>query len=440
MASLRLAVCIVLGATVIAACSSDGANSGAQPTTVADITPITRVEDAKPGVFIPPFVDCRPPLPGEKTEAPSGKVCTPVSIAGATEPGKEFANYAACDIVRTQRPYYPSAPAAVPDPQDPRLDDPTFKTEVEWARVQVAATGCVCCHDSRYAPRGPSQWDISAAGVWLDTVSDSCLALFAGLADSSVLGAFPVSENNGFDRMQVGVPSTDPARMRALVEQELMRRGVSEEDSRKVPPFGGPIYESSVRPPTSCGAGEGVAPDGHVFFKSSARYVYVLENGSNNPGVPPNLDRPAGTLFRLDVLASQDPIESGTLTYGSTPQGSFQVVPAEGTAPALQTGKVYQLTALRDVGVPVTNCTFVFGEPVPTADPEPMPSDSFGAKCGKPEDCSAPAVYCAVQPGQTEGYCTASGCKEDASRCPGGWGCFDTSMFQPGGPSFCSKP
>lgn len=389
---------------------------------------------------IPPFVDCRAPLLGEKAEAPGGKVCTPVSLAGATEPGKEFADYASCDVVRTQRPYYPSAPATVPVPRDPRLDDPAFKTEVEWARTQVAATGCVCCHDSRHAPRGTSQWDISAPGVWLDTVSDSGLALFAGLADSSVLGAYPVAENNGFDRLHVGVPSTDPDRMRALVEQELLHRGVSEEDSRKVPPFGGPIYESSVRPPTPCGAGEGVAPDGRVFFSASARYVYVLENGSKNPGVPPNLDRPAGTLFRLDVLASQDPVETGTLSYGMTPEGSFQVIPEKGKAPALLKGKTYQLTALRDVGIPVTNCTFVFGEPLPTAEPKPKSSDSFGAKCGKSADCSAPADYCAVQPGQPEGYCTATGCKEDASLCPGGWGCFDASMFQPGAPSFCSKP
>lgn len=429
----------------------------------SDVTPITRVADAQQGAVIPPFLDCRAPKAGETTSDPSGKVCTQVSIAGATEPGKAFDQYASCDVVRTQRPYYPAPPAKVPAADDPRLSDTAFMAELAWAKSQIASTGCACCHDALIAPRGPSNWDISASNVWLDTVSDSGLALFAGLADSSVLGAYPASENHGFDRTATGIPTTDTARMRAFVVAELARRGVSEAQARMVPPFGGPIYANSVRPPEACGPGEGVDPSGRVFFRGGkARYVYVLAQGSKNPGVPPNLDRPTGTVWRLDVLPSASATDSG-LTYGTTPAGTYQDTPAQGAAPALVMGRTYQLTALLDVGVPVTNCLFTFGEPLATAADAGVPAttdagtpaatdagtpatdagasaDNFGAACADSTECTGTATYCAVQPGSRTGYCTVTGCKETPSVCPARWGCFDLSIFQPGGPSFCTKP
>lgn len=290
---------------------------------------MTRVEDAQPGVFIPPFLDCRAPVAGDTTTSAGGKVCTHVSIAGATEPDKTFPAYASCEVVRAQRLYYPGPPAHAPTANDPRLKDPRFMGELAWAKSQVAATGCSCCHDSKVAPRGASQWDISAEPIWLDTISDSGLALFAGLADSSVLGAYPAGDNHGFDRSATGLPTTDTNRLRALVQAELARRGVSEAVSRAVPPFGGPIYEASVRPPTTC-AGEGIDPAGSILFSGGqARYVYVLEVGSKNPGVPPNLDRPQGTVWRLDVLPSANAVESG-IAYGRTPEGAFQDTPPKG--------------------------------------------------------------------------------------------------------------
>lgn len=328
----------------------------------SEISPVTQVSQALPGVLIPPFLDCRAPLGGQSTTAQSGEVCTQVSISGATEPGKAFADYASCEVVRTQRPYYPGAPAKVPSADDPRQSDPVFMGELAWAKQQIAATGCVCCHDGAVAPRGASQWDISAGPIWLDTLSDTGLALFSGLADSSVLGAYPASDNHGFDRSQTGIPTTDTARMRAFVMAELSRRGISEAGARAVPPFGGPIYQNFIRPPAACAPGIGVDQQGRVNFGDpGARYLYVLEAGSKNPGVPPNLDRPAGTLWRLDVLPSMEPVRTG-LRYGSTPPGSFQDTPAEGPAPALVVGRSYQLTALLDVGLPTQNCLFVYGQ------------------------------------------------------------------------------
>lgn len=446
-ASLFVLTSTIFTASLFACASTDttgGTTSTDEaPVLRSDVKPVTRVEDAKPGVFIPPFEACREPVAGESATRPDGKVCANVSIAGATESGRSFAGYASCDVVRTQRPYYPASPAKEGSASDPRLSDAAFMTELAWAKSQIAASGCVCCHDATVTPRGASQWDISKGPIWLDTLSDNGLALFAGYADSSVLGAYPADKNHGFDRTATGIPTTDTARMKRFLGAELSRRGLSEEKARAVAPFGGPIYDNAIKPPTTCGAGEGVAPDGRILWNGgSARYVYVLEAGSKNPGVPPNLDRPAGTVWKLDVLASADAVASG-LGYGKTPAGSFQDVPGTGRAPELVKGKSYVLYVLKDVGLPLTNCSFSFGNPVSPAT-APAPSGDagagFGATCSDDSGCSAPASYCAKMPGAPTGFCTRTGCKTDQSICPPGWGCFDSARFQPGGPNFCQKP
>ena len=153
-----------------------------------------------------------------------------------------------------------------------------------------------------------------------------------------------------------------------------------------MPPFGGPIYDNSVKVPTACEAGQGVDVDGKVLWTGGeARYVYVLEAGSKNPGVPPNLDAPAGTVWRLDVLASKPPIASG-VPYGQTPAGSFQYLPESQPAVPLAQGKTYQLVALMDVGIPLANCIFQFGVPVPKPTtpvvPAPQPDAGSGYSDG----------------------------------------------------------
>src|SRR4051794_30521907 len=71
-----------------------------------DVTPVTGVEQAQPGVFIPAFDDCRDPKPGETGSGPNGQVCTHTLISGCTEPGKYYPDYASCEVVRTQRPFW----------------------------------------------------------------------------------------------------------------------------------------------------------------------------------------------------------------------------------------------------------------------------------------------------------------------------------------------
>jgi len=422
-----------------------------------DVQPVRRVADALEGVFIPPFVDCREPLAGEQGAGPDGEVCTNVAISGCTEPGKYFPDYAECAVVRTQRPYWPAPPAAEPKPDDPRLDDPAFMEELAWVSEQVGASGCTCCHDASAYPA--AQWDISRGPIWTDTLSDSGLALFTGLADSSVLGAYDPADNFGFDREATGIPTTDTPRMLAFLRAELERRGMTEDEAREVPPFGGPIYANSIAAPEACGAGEGVDPDGVVHWNGGgARYVYVAREDAANPGVPPNLDMPEGTLWRLDVLASE-PAVGSRLEYGSTPDGSFQARPAKKAAPALQRGERYLLTVLRDVGLPLASCVFEFGQDVAVPEEGPveapaepigdagaecsLPDDGFGAACSdavEHSECPCAADYCAVMPGQSEGYCTATGCNDDPSVCPEGWSCLDLSGFQPGAPAICLAP
>jgi hypothetical protein len=66
------------------------------------------------------------------------------------------------------------------------------------------------------------------------------------------------------------------------------------------------------------------------------------------------------------------------------------------------------------------------------------PMGMFGKACmmaGDTAECAAPAPYCAVRPGTTDGYCTAINCKADPTICPLGWTCFDVSVV-----NFCAKP
>ncbi len=422
----------------------------------SNVQPITRVSDALPGVFIPPWLSCQPPKEGEPPgQGPNGQVCTHVMISGCTEAGRKFTDYASCDVVMTQRPFWSVPPAGETAPDDPRLQDQAYLDELAWVTSQVEASACVCCHDSRVLGKQAGEWDIRQGPLWLDSLSDTGLALFTGLADSSVLGAYPAADNNGFGRDVTGLPSTDSARMQKFMLAELARRGLTEDWARAVPPFGGPIYSNQVAEPTACAAGEGVSPDGEIVWNGpAARYVFVLRGDSANPGVPPNLDFPDGLLFRLDVLANEPALASG-VPYGTTPAGSFQSFPEAARAPALERGTSYHLYVLKDMGLPVANCLFTFGDEIaqppvkeqdasaaePTGDAGAcsLPNEGFGNACKVDADCPCGANYCALMPGQTSGYCTKTGCKQDPSVCPSGWSCFDLSAFSSTLPAICTN-
>lgn len=64
-------------------------------------------------------------------------------------------------------------------------------------------------------------------------------------------------------------------------------------------------------------------------------------------------------------------------------------------------------------------------------------SGQFGSTCTDDSQCACPAPVCAVQPGQTMGFCTQVRCAEDPSICPPGWSCVDLTAIDPSYPPTC---
>ena len=317
-------------------------------------------------IFQQPVRVCVNPKAGEPIgKSEGGKVCTWEMISGATEEGRHFEDYASCDRVRTQRPYYKAGTLPDNTRDDPRMKDPTYATEQAWVMSQVRSAACVCCHSTR-APQGPSNWFVDQPGNFLNGFFNRGLAMGAGWIDTAGFGAYPPAENNGFGRSTPDnpthtiFPTTDDARMRRFFEGELAFRGKTRADFAGERYAAGPLDEQRFFRPSACTRGEGVRADGLLVWKGgNARYVYVLEASAASPTVPPNLDLPPGTVWRIDVPVEGKPVLSGTVKYGSVPAGLTQKFPAASAAPsALQSGKQYYLYVLADLIQPVTRCLF----------------------------------------------------------------------------------
>ena len=315
--------------------------------------------DEGPGSIVPTEPDCRAALSGEPPGLSDGQVCTPTLISGSTEPGRNFADYADCDVVRTQRPYYAMAAEVTPDPNDPRLADTDYMAELAWVTEQAQASACTCCHASSVTPSGAALWDIEAGPLWIDTVSDEALAMFGGLTDSAAFGYLAAEDNNGFDRSTTGLPTTDEPRMVAFVEAELSRRGITTEQARGLPPFA-PFFRDLIEfEPEACPDGIGLDAEGQLRWTGgAARMVWVLEADAQAPGVPPNFDLPEGTIWALRSNSDAAPMSCG-MAYGEVPAGTVQRVPSGGAPPALVSGETYFLDVQRDLAQPITRCLFV---------------------------------------------------------------------------------
>ncbi len=317
-------------------------------------------------VFIQPFKVCKQMPDIGKNDGSTKEVCAQTSIAGATHEGYVFSQVASCDIVRTQRPFAPKAKPIVTPPDDPRLSDPEFMKELQWLTSQARSTGCACCHDSSaVATKDYANWDISTPGIWTDQLSTRALGLLSNRLDATTLGAYPKEENFGFDRSKTGIPTNDVPRMQRFVEKEVQNRGLEEQDFVGLKPLGGPLLSMIRKAPEACKPGVGIDSSGRVLWTSgAARYIYVLGEKAETPIVPPNLDKPQGTLWRLDVLSSLGksgtPLESG-LIYGSEPAGTLQQIPAKpAKVSSLVAGQTYRLHVLPDVPLASTSCFFTY--------------------------------------------------------------------------------
>ena len=373
-------------------------------------------------VFIPFEQIC---IDGEPNDQNSR--CTWQAIGGCAPEGELFSDYAQCNPVLTQRPYAPVPGSGYETPQDdPLRQDENYLAEVEWVRSQAKSCGCVCCHEESKTPSGAAVWDTDKEGLWIDDWNPRGLAMGAGWLDSSTLGAFPANENNGFDRTTTVLPTTNVERMVQFFEGELARRGYTPEDFTNINPIGGPLYEQSLFEPSVCENGEGVTTDGKVsWVGGAARYIYVLEVGSNNPATPPNLDTPEGTLWRVDVHYQADGLTE--LNYGDTPERTMQKVPEMGSAPTLIEGQQYYLYVLKDIAIPITRCLFTYQAPQETNDSLTPP---WGQACSQDSDCPEPTNFCVMAPGDAEGYCSvhcssANSCVTDGA--PEQWGCVAVS-------------
>lgn len=311
------------------------------------------------GAVVPEAPFCRDALPGEPPGLTDGQVCTPTIISGSTEPGRFYPDYADCDVVRSQRPYYAMPAPTNEDPSDPRLADSEYMAELAWVTEQAESSACTCCHSTSATPDGAALWDTEAGPLWIDTVSDEALAMLGGFTDSAAFGyvADPAA-NNGFDRSTTGLPTTDRPRLEAFVERELTRRGISMAEAAELPPFA-PFFRDILEfVPQACEDGQGIDENGQLRWTGGgARYVYVLEADATPPGAPPNWDLPEGTLWALRVEPDQTAMSCG-MGYGDVPEGSIQRVPEAGAPPALESGQQYFLYVQRDIVQPITRCIF----------------------------------------------------------------------------------
>ncbi|MBK7760639.1 MAG: hypothetical protein IPI35_30400 [Deltaproteobacteria bacterium] len=78
--------------------------------------------------------------------------------------------------------------------------------------------------------------------------------------------------------------------------------------------------------------------------------------------MPPNLDTPEGTIWRVDLPRDGSPVFSESVVYGEVPEGMVQIFPETGAPAELVPGKEYYLYVTADILYPISRCVFVAGE------------------------------------------------------------------------------
>lgn len=99
---------------------------------------------------------------------------------------------------------YRSVDAAPPVEDDPRATDPDY----EWLATEIQRCTCGCCHTASYGGPGVFRYDLEFGPVWIDSASSWTLKVLVG--------------DTG-DALRT-LPTTDPGRLRALIEREWALR------------------------------------------------------------------------------------------------------------------------------------------------------------------------------------------------------------------------
>ena len=310
-----------------------------------------------------PYTTC---VPGD--EAPSGAVldeagqlCTYDHFNASVPEGMRYTDLHTCDAAFSQGPPWFAAPQRVYESPAALLDDPAYVAELQWVAGQVEASGCGCCHAAATGSGHTSGFDMSAPGVWTDTMTNSQLAMAGGrFPEHRLFGYFDPAENQGFDRSQPLFPTTDPARLNAFFEAELARRGGTQADIDEAQAQFNALFGALFEPVSPCvDPYEGIVEGRLTWNGDAVRQIYVLEEGADTPAFTPNLDLPAGTLWAVYVNNDANPIPTGSLALGEVPDGAVQRIPADGSLPALVDGQTYRLLATEDIMQGrVLNCTF----------------------------------------------------------------------------------
>jgi len=133
-----------------------------------------------------------PILPGHNDCLPEGQVMDDATCTAVVEEDGRM-------------PTTPSrAPGTTNQADDPRMDDP----ELAWLLTEVRRCTCVCCHTNHIGGPGSHRWDIEFEPVWIDSMSDWSISVFGGYTDEP----------------NQTLPSTDPVRLRTLLQRELQAR------------------------------------------------------------------------------------------------------------------------------------------------------------------------------------------------------------------------
>ena len=305
------------------------------------------------------------PAHADVPRATSGRCPRATALAVRCAPGtpspppprsrRRYDDYASCEHVRTQRPYYPVPSAATPSTPDTCMQDATY--------VVVSSTGCVgrwsraracAATPSAWRRRGASNWYVEALGNWTNGFDASGLALGADLDRLHLLRRLSPRCRTKASRGRCrALPSTDPARMRDFFERELMHRGFYPRGLRahRDPSADRSTANRSYQP-TACAEGRGVDADGTVRWGSAALRATCTcsMRASANPRRSTRTSTlPRGTRWRVDVAPTSSPVVSG-IKYGRVPNGATQRFPETGAPAPLQPGAMYYLYVLLDVG------------------------------------------------------------------------------------------